>query len=277
MSDFSGLPGRCGVCRSREDFQHLPAARMGQMLGGGSLGWVANVVPTDPVSAILEPQMHLLAAGTGGTEQRCRGPEAVRRPGWGQAGVPTPCTTPGWAPRPPHPGGPWAGQPRGAHFGWGHRSVLLLTQELAVIPSTEHPPMPAATPGNKAQWEASPGMPGKPVAGFFHSRDPSWRTRRLETPRTYCGPNFLGLGAEWDALHSHGAGPALQHPSASLPPSTPAPQYIGFFPSLWISTHVHGRGRGPCCPSGPKVGGQGVLHHHPGVCVGGSHPGTEHP
>lgn len=68
MSDFSGLPGRCGVCRSREDFQHLPAARMGQMLGGGSLGWVANVVPTNPVSAILEPQMHLLAAGTGGPE-----------------------------------------------------------------------------------------------------------------------------------------------------------------------------------------------------------------
>lgn len=31
------------------------------------------------------------------------------------------------------------------------------------------------------------------LQGFFPSRDPSWRTCCLETPRTCCGPNFLML------------------------------------------------------------------------------------
>lgn len=49
---------------------------------------MANVVPTDPESSILEPKP-LLAAGAGGTEQPCHGPKAVWRLRQDQAWVPT--------------------------------------------------------------------------------------------------------------------------------------------------------------------------------------------
>lgn len=160
---------------------------------GGTLGWMFNVVPTDPASIIPDPETHHPLS-----VQRCHIPEDVWRPqcwwgpGWGQDAPETPpsqsimhraCTA----------GQVLAGD-IAAHRGAGCDS---------------HLPVPAATPGNKTPWEASPGMPGKPVAGFFHSRDPSWRTCHLEVPYTYCDPNFLGPGAERDALHSRGAGPSL--------------------------------------------------------------------
>lgn len=153
-----------------------------------------------------------------------------------------------------------------------------------MIPSTQHPPAPGATPGNKTQWEASPGMPGKPVAGllgffsFSNSRDPSWRTCRLETLPYLLEPKLLGgPGAERDALHSHGAGPAP--PSTHLPPRLPASLRRGKSDfSLSLDLHPSTRWwwwwghSGPAAPPGPKWGGKGVPHHG-----GRSHPGIGHP
>lgn len=109
------------------------------MLGVGALGWVSNAVPTGPASAILELKMHLLAAGAGGTGQCRHGPRAALRPqrwwgpGWGKVGVPTlHLGVP--RPPPPHPRAPRAEEPSGTCFGWRHRSIPLLMEELAVIP-----------------------------------------------------------------------------------------------------------------------------------------------
>lgn len=70
-------------------------------------------------------------------------------------------------------------------------------------PLHPHPPVPAATPGDKTQWEASPGVPESLLQDFSIVGNPihtSWKS----LVRTVCGPNFPGPGAE------RGAGCAAQ-------------------------------------------------------------------
>lgn len=98
-------------------------------------------------------------------------------------------------------------------------------------PLHPHPPVPAATPGNKTQREASPGMPESLLQGFFHSSNPSWKS----LVRTVCGPNFPGPGAERDA--GCAAQPrrwtSLRH-SPPRSPEHPCAAVNWIFSSRWI-------------------------------------------
>lgn len=103
-------------------------------------------------------------------------------------------------------------------------------------------------------------MPGKPVAGFFHSTDPSWRTRWLETPCSYCGPNFLTpWGREQSGMRCTST--VLDQPSSTPPPrllrASPCHAKSAFpFPlDLKPSTREGARALPPLWPRGGRGGG----------------------
>lgn len=153
-----------------------------------------------------------------------------------------------------------------------------------MIPSTQHPPAPGATPGNKTQWEASPGMPGKPVAGllgwfffFFPIVEiPAGEHAVWKRFRTYWSPNFL-WGREQSGMRCT-ATVLDQPPNTHLPPRLPASLRRGKSDfSLSLDLHPSTRWwwwdtRALPPPPGPKWGGKGVPHHG-----GRSHPGIGHP
>lgn len=142
-------------------------------------------------------------------------------------------------------------------------------------PLHPHPPVPAATPGDKTQWEASPGVPESLLQDFSIVGNPSRRTYQLEKPRTYCvWPKLPGARSRAGCGMRCTAAALDQPPalSASLPRASLRCRKLDFLlppdlhPSAPRDLHpatpvapVRGRGRFSIAGSGGRSHPRGAL------------------
>lgn len=133
-------------------------------------------------------------------------------------------------------------------------------------PLHPHPPVPAATPGNKTQREASPGvqeslLKGFPIAGVPAGEQTGWKS----LVRRVCGPKFPGPGAERD--EGCAAQPRRWTSPRHPPPRSPehpraAVNWI--FSSRWIYIRLS-RWIYTLPPPWPHCGGRGVSPSRTGL------------